>query len=162
MSKSLLSRWTVWVAAALLLSIGGVFYVAKVDITDSFFKCCEFFQEMNPVLSVSLVILSLVFQCLVFYSTSFWNIGAGFMYGGFHGFIVSMFALTLGAFLNFIIARVFLKEWVKKKLEEWNLFSVSALSTVVKKKGNVVVFLTRFSTPSRIRYIILLNNSSPL
>lgn len=109
------------------------------DFMNSILEWIEQFGIWGPVLFVLLYALAAV----LFIPGSALTLGAGALFGVVQGSILVSLGSTLGASLSFLVGRYLARDWVAKKVENYQKFK--AVDEAVGREGWRIVGLTRLS-----------------
>lgn len=109
------------------------------DFMNSILEWIDQFGIWGPVLFVLLYALAAV----LFIPGSALTLGAGALFGVVQGSILVSLGSTLGASLSFLVGRYLARDWVAKKVENYQKFK--AVDEAVGREGWRIVGLTRLS-----------------
>eukprot|EP01116_Phalansterium_solitarium_P007309 TRINITY_DN1992_c0_g1_i3.p2 TRINITY_DN1992_c0_g1~~TRINITY_DN1992_c0_g1_i3.p2 ORF type:complete len:324 (+),score=47.27 TRINITY_DN1992_c0_g1_i3:141-1112(+) len=103
----------------------------------------EWLEDLPVVPSMLLMVLFYAFALVFFCPGTPFNLASGFLYNFWFGSLVAVVGCVLGAFAAFILGRTIAREWVKRKIDQYQNFR--AVDFAIQKKGMYIVFLTRLS-----------------
>lgn len=132
------SAFLILLASALLLA-----YVVFSYPVAEWLVSASLWSRSNLLLSVSLFIFVFVTTTVLMAPAWILTVSAGYLYGWAVGTAVVSVASLVGAMAAFLVGRTLAREWVAERARETIWFN--ALDRAIRKKGFIVVLLTRVS-----------------
>lgn len=129
-----------FVAAGLLLLIGAI---ALTLLAGHWLQAVIAWIAARRASAALPFILLYALAALVLMPEFLLTIAAGAIFGLTRGLVLVSIGSTLGAIAAFLLGRTLVREWTRRRIEQWPKFH--ALDRAIRRHGFWVVFLTRLS-----------------